>query len=121
MAIRRVYRHPVGPPIRRGSDQNPAASDPSASRAREDGYPAGGYTWSWRALGGRGGNGQAEARVDQNAAGTETTGSARGPEAPAANAMRRALHRAASGVALDASEAEVLLQATGADLDALCA
>jgi FO synthase len=35
--------------------------------------------------------------------------------------MRRALHRAASGVALDAAEAEILLQARGADLAALSA
>ncbi|HEU5333481.1 MAG TPA: bifunctional FO biosynthesis protein CofGH [Actinocrinis sp.] len=59
--------------------------------------------------------------MDEYAADTGTKGSARGAAAPAANAMRRALHRAASGVALDASEAEVLLQATGADLEALCA
>ena len=39
--------------------------------------------------------------------------------APTANAMRRALGRARSGVALDAAEAAVLLQARGADLDAL--
>ncbi len=37
-----------------------------------------------------------------------------------ANAMRRALGRARSGVALDVTEAAVLLQARGADLDALC-
>src|SRR5436190_11636891 len=37
-----------------------------------------------------------------------------------ANAMRRALARAAAGKALDAGEAEVLLHARGDDLDALC-
>src|SRR3954451_3263357 len=41
--------------------------------------------------------------------------------APAANAVRRALARAAAGKTLDATEAEVLLHARGADLDALCA
>ncbi|MFI1797834.1 bifunctional FO biosynthesis protein CofGH [Streptomyces sp. NPDC020379] len=40
---------------------------------------------------------------------------------PTANAMRRALRRARDGVALDVSEAAVLLQARGADLDDLCA
>lgn len=35
--------------------------------------------------------------------------------------MRRALRRAANGVALDVAEAAVLLQARGADLDELCA
>ena len=40
---------------------------------------------------------------------------------PTANAMRRALHRAREGVALDAGEAAVLLQARGADLRDLCA
>ena len=39
--------------------------------------------------------------------------------APTANAMRRALKRAANGVALDVAEAEVLLQARGDDLTAL--
>ncbi|MBC3842822.1 bifunctional FO biosynthesis protein CofGH [Streptacidiphilus sp. 4-A2] len=43
------------------------------------------------------------------------------PRAPTANAMRRALHRAGAGVALDAGEAAVLLQARGADLVYLCA
>ncbi|MBB4894659.1 FO synthase [Streptomyces olivoverticillatus] len=43
------------------------------------------------------------------------------PAAPTANAMRRALRRAANGVALDVAEAAVLLQARGADLDELCA
>ncbi|MEV0602835.1 bifunctional FO biosynthesis protein CofGH [Streptomyces sp. NPDC050315] len=41
--------------------------------------------------------------------------------APTANAMRRALRRARDGVALDAAEAAVLLQARGEDLDDLCA
>ncbi|MFG2095321.1 bifunctional FO biosynthesis protein CofGH [Streptomyces sp. NPDC048612] len=40
---------------------------------------------------------------------------------PTANAMRRALKRARDGVALDAGEATVLLQARGADLRDLCA
>ncbi|MFL6113914.1 MAG: 7,8-didemethyl-8-hydroxy-5-deazariboflavin synthase CofG, partial [Catenulispora sp.] len=40
---------------------------------------------------------------------------------PTANAMRRALHRAAEGVALSAEEAAVLLAARGGDLEALCA
>ncbi len=38
-----------------------------------------------------------------------------------ANGMRRALRRADDGVALDAAEAAVLLQARGADLERLCA
>ncbi|RSS70329.1 bifunctional FO biosynthesis protein CofGH [Streptomyces sp. WAC06614] len=41
--------------------------------------------------------------------------------APTANAMRRALRRARDGVALDVTEAAVLLQARGADLDDLVA
>ncbi|MEU6115677.1 bifunctional FO biosynthesis protein CofGH [Streptomyces sp. NPDC047117] len=41
--------------------------------------------------------------------------------APTANAMRRALKRARDGVALDVTEAAVLLQARGDDLDDLCA
>ncbi|WP_267885165.1 bifunctional FO biosynthesis protein CofGH [Streptomyces rimosus] len=41
--------------------------------------------------------------------------------APTANAMRRALKRARDGVALDAGEAAVLLQARGDDLRDLCA
>ncbi|MGA5703973.1 bifunctional FO biosynthesis protein CofGH [Peterkaempfera bronchialis] len=41
--------------------------------------------------------------------------------APTANAMRRALRRARDGVALDAAEAAVLLQARGEDLRDLCA
>ncbi|WP_258563127.1 7,8-didemethyl-8-hydroxy-5-deazariboflavin synthase CofG, partial [Streptomyces phytophilus] len=41
--------------------------------------------------------------------------------APTANAMRRALKRARDGVALDVSEAAVLLQARGADLTDLSA
>ncbi|MGY5126226.1 bifunctional FO biosynthesis protein CofGH [Streptomyces nigrescens] len=40
---------------------------------------------------------------------------------PTANAMRRALKRARDGVALDAGEAAVLLQARGEDLRDLCA
>ncbi|WP_405582636.1 bifunctional FO biosynthesis protein CofGH [Streptomyces sp. NBC_01190] len=40
---------------------------------------------------------------------------------PTANAMRRALHRAREGVALDVNEAAVLLQARGDDLTALAA
>ncbi|WP_107417888.1 bifunctional FO biosynthesis protein CofGH [Streptomyces sp. CB03238] len=40
---------------------------------------------------------------------------------PASNAMRRALKRARDGVALDVTEAAVLLQARGADLDDLAA
>ncbi|QDY77288.1 bifunctional FO biosynthesis protein CofGH [Streptomyces qinzhouensis] len=40
---------------------------------------------------------------------------------PTANAMRRALRRARDGVALDAGEAAVLLQARGDDLADLCA
>ncbi|MFJ3220346.1 bifunctional FO biosynthesis protein CofGH [Kitasatospora sp. NPDC086801] len=40
---------------------------------------------------------------------------------PTANAMRRALRRARDGVALDVTEAAVLLQARGEDLDDLCA
>ena len=40
---------------------------------------------------------------------------------PTPSAMRRALRRARDGVALDATEAGVLLQATGADLVDLCA
>ncbi|MGP4044126.1 bifunctional FO biosynthesis protein CofGH [Streptomyces sp. 2A115] len=43
------------------------------------------------------------------------------PEAPTANAMRRALKRARDGVALDVTEAAVLLQARGSDLDDLTA
>ncbi|WP_110945843.1 bifunctional FO biosynthesis protein CofGH [Streptomyces avicenniae] len=41
------------------------------------------------------------------------------PSVPTANAMRRALRRAEDGVSLDVSEAAVLLQARGADLDRL--
>lgn len=40
---------------------------------------------------------------------------------PTANAMRRALHRAEQGVALDVNEAATLLQARGDDLTALSA
>ncbi|GAA4861589.1 bifunctional FO biosynthesis protein CofGH [Kitasatospora terrestris] len=43
------------------------------------------------------------------------------PTPPTANAMRRALRRARDGVALDAAEAAVLLQAGGEDLRDLCA
>ncbi|WP_338672161.1 bifunctional FO biosynthesis protein CofGH [Streptomyces sp. SCSIO 30461] len=43
------------------------------------------------------------------------------PGRPTENAMRRALKRARDGVALDVTEAAVLLQARGADLDDLCA
>ncbi|MBT2382136.1 bifunctional FO biosynthesis protein CofGH [Streptomyces sp. ISL-11] len=43
------------------------------------------------------------------------------PAAPTANAMRRALRRARDGVALDVTEAAVLLQARGDDLTDLCA
>ncbi|MFI1255773.1 bifunctional FO biosynthesis protein CofGH [Streptomyces netropsis] len=51
------------------------------------------------------------------------TSSAQGSEqaAPTANAMRRALRRARDGVALDVTEAAVLLQARGEDLADLCA
>ena len=41
------------------------------------------------------------------------------PPPPTSNAMRRALHRAETGVALDPGEAEVLLQARGEDLGRL--
>ncbi|MGW3294307.1 bifunctional FO biosynthesis protein CofGH [Streptomyces xiamenensis] len=48
------------------------------------------------------------------------TTSAQGPgQGPTVNAMRRALRRADDGVALDAAEAEVLLQARGEDLERL--
>ncbi len=43
------------------------------------------------------------------------------PSAPAASAMRRVLRRARDGVALNASEAEIALQARGGDLADLCA
>ncbi|MER7754788.1 bifunctional FO biosynthesis protein CofGH [Kitasatospora sp. NPDC097643] len=43
------------------------------------------------------------------------------PDTPTANAMRRALRRARDGVALDVTEAAVLLQARGEDLRDLCA
>ncbi|MEV6104081.1 bifunctional FO biosynthesis protein CofGH [Streptomyces sp. NPDC051940] len=43
------------------------------------------------------------------------------PTPPTANAMRRALKRARDGVALDVTEAAVLLQARGDDLTDLCA
>ncbi|TJZ52090.1 7,8-didemethyl-8-hydroxy-5-deazariboflavin synthase [Streptomyces piniterrae] len=50
------------------------------------------------------------------------TGAAAGrPAGPTANAMRRALRRARDGVALDVTEAAVLLQARGEDLVDLCA
>ncbi|MFF4217519.1 bifunctional FO biosynthesis protein CofGH [Streptomyces nondiastaticus] len=51
---------------------------------------------------------------------TSTPQPPQGP-APTANAMRRALKRARDGVALDVTEAAVLLQARGADLEDLCA
>ncbi|GAA2789732.1 bifunctional FO biosynthesis protein CofGH [Kitasatospora sp. CM 4170] len=44
-----------------------------------------------------------------------------GTISPTSNAMRRALRRARDGVALDAAEAAVLLQARGEDLTDLCA
>ncbi|MBA0053300.1 7,8-didemethyl-8-hydroxy-5-deazariboflavin synthase [Streptomyces sp. AJS327] len=49
------------------------------------------------------------------------TSNAQGPTGPTANAMRRALRRARDGVALDTSEAAVLLQARGEDLTDLAA
>ncbi|MGW8374468.1 bifunctional FO biosynthesis protein CofGH [Streptomyces sp. ODS28] len=49
------------------------------------------------------------------------TSNAQGTGQPTANAMRRALKRARDGVALDASEAAVLLQARGDDLRDLAA
>lgn len=49
------------------------------------------------------------------------TTSATSGTGPTANAMRRALKRARDGVALDVTEAAVLLQARGADLDDLTA
>ncbi|MFI2237108.1 bifunctional FO biosynthesis protein CofGH [Streptomyces chrestomyceticus] len=49
------------------------------------------------------------------------TGTPSSATAPTANAMRRALKRARDGVALDAGEAAVLLQARGDDLRDLCA
>lgn len=51
----------------------------------------------------------------------DMTTSATAPSAPTANAMRRALKRARDGVALDAAEAAVLLQARGDDLKDLAA
>ncbi|MFI9079482.1 bifunctional FO biosynthesis protein CofGH [Streptomyces sioyaensis] len=51
----------------------------------------------------------------------ETTSGPAQPGRPTANAMRRALKRARDGVALDAGEATVLLQARGEDLRDLCA
>ncbi|MEU3875547.1 MULTISPECIES: bifunctional FO biosynthesis protein CofGH [Streptomyces] len=51
----------------------------------------------------------------------QRTGQQATPNAPTANAMRRALKRARDGVALDVAEAAVLLQARGADLEDLCA
>ncbi|MEV0368424.1 bifunctional FO biosynthesis protein CofGH [Streptomyces sp. NPDC050636] len=53
------------------------------------------------------------------AGGTDAT--ADRPARPTANAMRRALRRARDGVALDVTEAAVLLQARGEDLTDLCA
>ncbi|MFE2534648.1 bifunctional FO biosynthesis protein CofGH [Streptomyces sp. NPDC059371] len=51
---------------------------------------------------------------------TSATGATPG-SGPTANSMRRALRRARDGVALDVTEAAVLLQARGADLDDLAA
>lgn len=51
---------------------------------------------------------------------TSATGTTPG-SGPTANSMRRALKRARDGVALDVTEAAVLLQARGADLDDLAA
>ncbi|MFE7542199.1 bifunctional FO biosynthesis protein CofGH [Streptomyces platensis] len=51
----------------------------------------------------------------------ETNAGAAAAGRPTANAMRRALKRARDGVALDAGEAAVLLQARGEDLRGLCA
>jgi FO synthase len=45
----------------------------------------------------------------------------RGTQGDQSNGMRRALARARRGEALDVAEAEILLQARGADLEALCA
>ena len=53
--------------------------------------------------------------VDNETRGTEHA------QTPRDNGMRRALARARRGDALDAGEAEILLQARGADLEALCA
>ncbi|MGI5258416.1 bifunctional FO biosynthesis protein CofGH [Streptomyces angustmyceticus] len=53
--------------------------------------------------------------------GRETASGTAPGSRPTANAMRRALKRARDGVALDAGEAAVLLQARGADLTDLCA
>ncbi|MFG2293889.1 bifunctional FO biosynthesis protein CofGH [Streptomyces sp. NPDC048603] len=50
-----------------------------------------------------------------------TTGNPPGNPAPTDNAMRRALRRARDGVALDVTEAAVLLRARGADLEDLTA
>lgn len=63
---------------------------------------------------------------DQAPQGSDRAAAARGtateaPAPPTANAMRRALKRARDGVALDAAEAAVLLQARGDDLTDLCA
>ncbi|QMU75022.1 bifunctional FO biosynthesis protein CofGH [Streptacidiphilus sp. PB12-B1b] len=56
----------------------------------------------------------------QPAPATSLAAAAAAQAAPTANAMRRALHRAREGVALDAGEAAVLLRARGADLRDLC-
>ncbi|UQA94797.1 bifunctional FO biosynthesis protein CofGH [Streptomyces halobius] len=50
-----------------------------------------------------------------------TAAAADRPARPTANAMRRSLRRARDGVALDVTEATVLLQARGEDLADLCA
>ncbi|MEU7635456.1 MULTISPECIES: bifunctional FO biosynthesis protein CofGH [unclassified Streptomyces] len=55
---------------------------------------------------------------DQVSDGADRSGAA---PRPTANAMRRALKRARDGVALDVTEAAVLLQARGEDLEDLCA
>ncbi|WP_277994246.1 bifunctional FO biosynthesis protein CofGH [Streptomyces sp. MST-110588] len=72
----------------------------------------------------RPGNRPADRTVVRPAAGRAPDRSgyrAPGQPAPTANAMRRALKRARDGVALDVTEAAVLLQARGADLEDLCA
>ncbi|MEE6270299.1 MULTISPECIES: bifunctional FO biosynthesis protein CofGH [Streptomyces] len=52
---------------------------------------------------------------------SDEAGRGAAPPRPTANAMRRALKRARDGVALDVTEAAVLLQARGEDLEDLCA
>ncbi|GGV20986.1 FO synthase [Kitasatospora herbaricolor] len=53
--------------------------------------------------------------------GMDATEASPGTPGPTSNGMRRALRRARDGVALDAAEAAVLLQARGDDLRDLCA